>query len=130
MAIQVTIIGLGQIGASIGMALAQHPDKLFRVGHDKAFNVEREAQKKDAVDKAEHNLPNAVREAKLVILALPVTEIRETLGFIAQDLQAGTVILDTAPVKAEVAKWAKEFLPENCFYIGIVPALAADFFNY
>jgi prephenate dehydrogenase len=127
MAIQVTIIGLGQIGASIGMALAKHKDSLFRVGHDKEFNVEREAHKKGAVDKAEHNLPTAVRDARLVVLALPITEIRETLSFIAQDLQDGTVILDTAPVKAEVAKWAAEFLPQGCYYVGIVPALAAEF---
>jgi prephenate dehydrogenase len=127
MAIQVTIIGLGQIGGSIGMSLSKHTDKLFRVGHDKEYGVEREAQKKGAVDKAEHNLPTAVRDARLVILALPITEIRETLGFIAQDLQDGTVILDTSPVKAEVAKWAKELLPAGCYYVGIVPALAAEF---
>ena len=127
MAIQVTIIGLGQIGASIGMALSKHTDKIFRVGHDKDFNVEREAQKKGAVDKSEHNLPTAVREARLVILALPITEIRETLSFIAPDLQDGTVVIDTSPVKAEVSKWAREFLPKGCHYVGIVPALTADF---
>lgn len=127
MAIQVTIIGLGQIGASIGMALSKHTDKLFRVGHDKEFNVEREAQKKGAIDKGEHNLPTAVREARLVILALPITEIRDTLGFIAPDLQDGTVVIDTSPVKAEVSKWAQEILPEGCYYVGIVPALAAGF---
>lgn len=127
MAIQVTIIGLGQIGGSIGMSLSKHTDSLYRVGHDKEFSVEREAQKKGAIDKAEHNLPTAVREARLVILALPITEIRETLKFIAQDLQDGTVILDTSPVKAGVAAWAKEFLPEGCYYVGIVPALGAEF---
>jgi prephenate dehydrogenase len=79
------------------------------------------------VDKSEHNLPTAVRDARLVILALPITEIRETLAFIAQDLQDGTVILDTAPVKAEVAKWAQELLPKGCYYVGIVPAIAAEF---
>jgi prephenate dehydrogenase len=127
MAIQVTIIGLGQIGASIGMALSKYTDKILRVGHDKNFNVEREAQKKGAVDKAEHNLPSAVRDARLVVLALPITEIRETLEYIAPDLKDGTVVIDTSPVKSEVIKWAKELLPEGCPYVGIVPALATDF---
>ena len=44
MALQVTIIGLGQIGGSIGMSLSKHTEKLYRVGHDKEFSVEREAQ--------------------------------------------------------------------------------------
>jgi prephenate dehydrogenase len=127
MAIQVTIIGLGQIGASMGMALSKHSDTLFRVGHDKEYNVEREAHKRGAVDKSEHNLPTAVQDARLIVLAVPITEIRETLAFIAQDLQDGTVILDTSPVKAEVAKWAQELLPKGCYYVGIVPALAAEF---
>jgi len=39
----------------------------------------------------------------------------------------GTVVLDTAPVKAEVAKWAKDHLPEGSYYVGLVPAIGADF---
>lgn len=127
MAIQVTFIGLGQVGASMGMALAEKKDKVLRVGHDKEFNVEREAQKRNAVDKTEHNLPRAVQDARLVVLSLPVSEVRDTLKFIAQDLQPGTVVLDTSPVKSEVANWAKELLPENCHYVGIVPAIGAEF---
>lgn len=127
MTIQVTIIGLGQIGASIGLALSKHTDSLLRVGHDKEFSVEREAQKRGALDKTEHNLPNAVKDAKVIVLALPVSEIRETFQYIAQDLQDGVVILDTAPVKSEVAKWAQELLPKHAYYVGIVPAVGAEF---
>ncbi len=127
MAIQVTIIGLGQIGASIGLALSKHTDRLLRVGHDKEYSVEREALKRGALDQAEHNLPNAVKDAKVIVLALPVTEIRETLNYIAQDLQDGVVILDTAPVKSAVAQWAKELLTEHAYYVGLAPAVGADF---
>ena len=35
MPVQITIIGLGQIGASMGLALAAHKDAILRVGHDK-----------------------------------------------------------------------------------------------
>ena len=34
MTIQISIIGLGQIGASIGLALKDKKDLLLRVGHD------------------------------------------------------------------------------------------------
>ena len=46
MPVQITIIGLGQIGASMGLALASHKDKILRIGHDKKAEVEREALKK------------------------------------------------------------------------------------
>ena len=126
---QITIIGLGQVGASIGLALAAHKDSVVCVGHDKDFSIERAAQQKGAVDKTEHNLPKAVRDARLVLLALPVHQVRETLEFIAPDLMKGTVVVDTSPIKSEVANWAKEILPEGCYYVGLVPTIAAEFLN-
>jgi prephenate dehydrogenase len=123
MPVQITIIGLGQIGASMGLALAAHKNAILRVGHDKKLDVEREALKKGVADKMEHNLPSAVRDAKLVVLCIPVSQVRETLEFIAPDLQEGTVVLDTTPIKTNVQKWAKEFLPEGRYYVGLVPAI-------
>lgn len=125
MPVKITIIGLGQIGASIGLALAAHKDKVFTTGHDKEIGVEGRAKKLGAVDQTNHNLPASVEDADLVILALPVSEIRDTFRYIAQDLRKDAVVVDTAPVKAEVVKWAQEFLPESAHYVGIVPAISA-----
>jgi prephenate dehydrogenase len=123
MPVQITIIGLGQIGASMGLALAQHKDSILRVGHDKKIEVEREALQKGAADKMEHNLPSAVRDAKVVVLCIPVSQVRSTLEVIAPDLKPGAVVLDTTPIKADVQKWAKEILPEGCYFVGLVPAI-------
>jgi prephenate dehydrogenase len=127
MPVQITIIGLGQIGASMGLALAAHKDAILRVGHDRKPDVEREALQKGVADKMEHNLPNAVRDAKLVALSIPVSQVRETLELIAPDLKKGTVVLDTTPIKANVQKWAKEILPEGCYYVGLVPAINPEY---
>ncbi len=127
MPVQITIIGLGQIGASLGLALAAHKDKVTTVGHDKDFGVERLAQKNGAVEKTNHNLPSSVEDAGVVVLAIPVHQVRETLGYIAQDLKKGAVVVDTTPIKAEVAKWAQEILPDGVHYVGLVPAIGPDF---
>ena len=123
MSVQITIIGLGQLGASVGMAVGRHKTLLHRVGHDKNFDTAREAQKKGAVDEVKFNLPASVREAKIVLLSLPLSEIRPTLEVIAPDLLEGTVVMDTAPVKGPVATWAQELLPEGRYYVGLVPAV-------
>ena len=123
MPVQITIIGLGQIGASMGLALAAHKDAILRVGHDKKREVEREALQKGVADKMEHNLPSAVRDAKLVVLCIPLSQVRETLEFIAPDLKEGAVVLDTTPIKAGVQKWAQEILPDGRHYVGLAPAL-------
>jgi prephenate dehydrogenase len=123
MTVQITIIGLGQIGGSIGLGLGGQKTALKRLGHDKKMDVERAALKKGAVDEVNHNLSAAVREADIVMLCLPVSQMRETLELIAGDLKEGSVVIDTTPVKSAVAIWAAELLPPGRYYIGWVPAL-------
>lgn len=123
MTVQITIVGLGQVGASAGLALAEHKSLLQRVGHDKEPEVARKAQKMGAVDDVKFNLPSAVRDAKIVLLCLPVHAIRSTLETIALDLPDGAVVMDTAPVKEPVAKWAQEILPDGRYYVGLIPAI-------
>ncbi len=128
MSVQITIIGLGQVGSSIGLALAGQKN-IKRVGHDKNYEAARSAQKIGAVDDVKVNLPASVRDAQVVILSLPLSEIRDTLGYIAQDLQAGTVILDTAPAKAKVAEWVGEVLPPERYYVGLSPAAGTTYLH-
>lgn len=82
-----------------------------------------------AVDDVKYNLPASVREAKIVILALPLAEVRETLRVIAPDLQEGTLVLDMAPAKATVAAWAKELLPAGRHYVGLTPAINPEYLH-
>src|SRR5215211_8876438 len=112
MSVQITIVGLGQIGSSIGLALKAHEVNVHRVGHDKDPQAAKEALRLGAVDDVKYNLPASIREARIVILAVPLAEVRETLRVIAADLQEGTLVLDTAPAKATIAAWVKEILPQ------------------
>ena len=129
MTVQITIVGLGQIGASAGLALAEHKSLLHRVGHDKDPGVAKQAQKMGAVDDVKFNLPSAVREAKIVLLSLPAHEMRSTLEVIAQDLPEGAVVLDTASVKEAVAQWAQKILPEGRYYVGLAPAVNPQYLH-
>jgi prephenate dehydrogenase len=123
MTVQITIIGLGQIGASAGLALSNQKSILTRVGHDKEPNVARRAKQIDAVDRTEYNLHAAVADADLVLLTLPMDQICETLEMIREDLREGAVVMDTAPVKETVAGWAGQYLPQGRHYVGLIPVL-------
>jgi prephenate dehydrogenase len=129
MSVQITIVGLGQIGSSIGLALKAHDVNVHRLGHDKDPQAAKESQKAGAVDDVKYNLPASIREAKIVILALPLAAMQETLKLIAPDLQEGTLILDTAPAKATVAAWAQQLLPPGRFYIGLTPAINPEYLH-
>jgi prephenate dehydrogenase len=126
MPVQITIIGLGQIGASIGLAVKAHGVNVTLVGHDKDQRAAKAAQDAGAVDTWKYNLPDSVREAHIVVLAVPFSEVRETLEAITPDLQEGTLVLDTALSKGMVAAWAKELIPQGRFYVGLFPAIHPD----
>ncbi len=123
MTVKITIIGLGQIGASMGLALAKHKDQVTTFGHDKSPEAARKAQKQGAVESISYNLPASTEGADIIVLAIPFDEVYETLKIIAQDVREDAVVMDTAPVKSAVAEWAKELLPPKRHYIGLTPAL-------
>jgi prephenate dehydrogenase len=123
---RITIVGLGLIGSSIGLALSREQRDFEIVGHDKSNSVSSQAKKVQAVDKTEWNLINACDGAGLVILALPLGAIRETMQALAGELATGAIVLDTASVKAPVQAWADELLPSSVAFVGTNPITGGD----
>lgn len=123
MPVQMTIIGLGQIGASIGLALANQKELVVRIGHDREPAIARRAKDIGAVDRTEFNLHAAVEKADIVLLTLPMDQLKETLELIAGDLHEGVVVMDTGPVKEIVAGWTAAALPAGVHYVGLTPVI-------
>jgi len=122
---RVTIIGLGLIGGSIGLALKQSKLEIEVVGHDKDMGVAGRAHKRGAVDKTEWNLINACDSAGLIVLAIPLDGIKETLSALKPYVQPGTIITDTATSKVPVLEWAKD-LPGGVEFVGGNPVISAN----
>ncbi|MCL4459001.1 MAG: prephenate dehydrogenase/arogenate dehydrogenase family protein [Chloroflexi bacterium] len=114
----ITIIGLGLIGGSLGLALQRTKLGYEIIGHDLDPGTAAEARKRGAIDKAEWNLPAAVSKATLVIIATPVGAVKDTLRDIATYLPRGCVVTDTASTKQQVLAWADEMLPEGVSFVG------------
>ena len=123
---QIAIIGLGQIGASIGMALKQVNSPLRRVGFDKVSAVAHGAESLGAVDEVARRLADAIHEADIVVLALPLAGIQDVVKQIASWLKDGAVVMDTAPVKSSTAAAMRDYLPDGRYYVGLVPAVNAE----
>jgi prephenate dehydrogenase len=123
--VQITIVGTGCIGTSIGLALHQATQPLLIVGHDKDSKNASLAQKMKAVDRTDWNLINACERADLVILALPLNAIEPTLKAISPYLKEGCVVTDTANLKQQVLVWADQLLPESVNFVGGDPLVTA-----
>ena len=124
MAFRTTIVGLGLVGSSIGLALKGTGAEFEIVGHDKDGNAAKRAYKSGCVDRTEWNLINACDGADLIVISTPLAGVESTLAAIAQDLKAGAVVTDTARLKVPVLNWARESLPDTVHFVGGHPIYA------
>ncbi len=88
----ISLIGLGLTGTSLGLALRREASDFQVIGHDKSPDATGDAKRLGAVDRIEWNLHRTAEAADLVVLALPLSEVEETLGFIAEDLRPGSIL--------------------------------------
>jgi prephenate dehydrogenase len=115
----VTIIGLGLIGGSIGLALRQGKKPGWEiVGYSRRQETIAKALSLGAIGRGETNLKDAVRQADFVIIATPVLTVKEIFSDIAPHLSSGCTVTDTASTKVQVMKWAEEILPPTVDFIG------------
>ena len=111
---KVSIIGLGLIGGSLGLALKKAAgDRLEITGFARRTEVAEMAIKRGAVDAVTTNMEDTVSNAELVIVATPVNAIPVVFREIAPDLIAGAIVTDTGSTKAAIMHWAREFLPDE-----------------
>ncbi len=115
---RVTIVGLGLIGGSIGLALRQAKAAKQVAGYDLGKGISNLARKIGAIDQPYDTVADAVRGAELVILATPVGAMRALLQTIAPSLSPGCVVTDVASTKVQVISWAEEFLPSSVSFVG------------
>jgi len=102
---QVTIIGTGLIGGSLGLALNKRRLVGRVVGCDRAPALER-ARDRGAIEVGTTNPADAVRGSDLVVLATPVIAILDLIDRLGPALPARTLVTDVGSTKAEVAKRA------------------------
>ena len=121
---KVAILGLGLIGTSIGIGLRKWAatdrggSQLRVTGFDSDIAQQQAAKQLKATDEVAWDLPAAVRDADLVIVATPVGAVREVFGAIGDHLKHGSVVTDTCSTKARVMAWAGELLPTTTSFVG------------
>ncbi|MFN2115534.1 MAG: prephenate dehydrogenase [Anaerolineae bacterium] len=112
------IVGLGQLGQSIGLAL-QEVKTDFRVwGHDLDHDLAREAGSAGAVDKTSWNLIDVAGEADLLFVTEPLSQLEATFEAIAPHLRPESLVTDTAGTKVGVMEMAGRLLPDGVSFVG------------
>jgi prephenate dehydrogenase len=109
---QITIVGTGLIGGSLGLALKQAGFDGAVVGCDKRAVLET-AQFRGAIDRAEADLERAIVGSDVVVLATPVGCILSQLEVIATQVPPTTLITDAGSTKLRLVERAQELFGET-----------------
>lgn len=119
----ILIVGLNEIGASIGLALARAGGKGTRTGYDPDSKVAHAARKAGAVERLALSLERGARDADVIILATAPAEVHVYLELLGPRLKPAGLVIDTSSLKLQAMQWASEHLPEGSYYVGAVPAV-------
>ena len=103
---QITIVGTGLIGGSLGLALRQNGFAGTIVGCDKPSVLDLALGSK-AIDRAEADLERAVVGSEVIVFATPVGTILSQFEAIAPTLPPTTLITDTGSTKQKLVDRAR-----------------------
>lgn len=104
---KLAVIGLGLIGGSMAKDLRRTKFATEIIGVDNNIENARTALELGIADRIE-NLEIAVKEADIVIVAVPVDKIVQLLPFILDHISTSTTVTDVGSTKREIAEVVKD----------------------
>lgn len=122
----VTIVGLGLIGGSLGLALRRRRLASEVVGLSHRLATLRVAKRRGAIDWGTTDPQAAVAGADLVILATPVDLIVPAARRLARFLPTGAVLTDVGSTKARVVRALDCALPPGLAFVGAHPLAGSE----
>ena len=118
---QVTIIGVGLIGGSLGMILRGKGLAAKVVGVGRRIENLRTAVELGAIDRYVIDPKEGVKDADLVVLATPVDTYERHLTEWASCLKPGAVVTDVGSVKGRLVEQAERAMPAGVYFVGAHP---------
>ena len=115
---RVAIVGLGLLGGSLGLAIRDHLPACRTTGYDADPEVRRRAAELGLVGQVCDSAGEAVADAELVVLCVPVGAMAGAAAQIAPALAPGVIVSDVGSSKQTVADVLRAALPG----VTVIPA--------
>ncbi len=123
----IAIIGLGLIGSSILHALKiKHNNYYKTYAYDINSKFRNIIKKMNISDKVCNKISEAVKNADLIILAIPVGSMGKVAKEIKPFVKKGAIITDTGSTKISVIQDVTPFIPDDSFYIPSHPLAGTE----
>ncbi len=105
---QISIIGVGLIGGSIGLALKKCLSSIVIIGVGRNVDRLKIAKEKGCIDKFTTDIKEGVKDADIVIISVPVNLTIKFVELVLPYVKEDAVITDVASVKNEIIKKVKQ----------------------
>lgn len=123
---KVAIIGLGVIGGSLGKALKSRKPEISVYGIDVDQYIINEAVKRNIIDWGTTVLLDGIKQADLVVLAVPVSSMIETAVEIKKHLKPGAIITDVGSTKENIVKSLEQVFKGSNSFVGGHPMAGSE----
>ena len=123
---RISILGVGLLGGSIGLAVKSLANNLQVIGYGHRRSTLDKAIEIGAIDEATEQLSTAVAGAEVVILCTPVGLFQPILQEISGDLATGTIVTDVGSTKRSVVAAAERILPKTVHFVGSHPMAGSE----
>jgi prephenate dehydrogenase len=121
-----TIVGVGLIGGSIGLAAKRRKLAERVVGGGRRQASLDQAQAAGAIDEGFLDLSRAVHEAEIAVFCTPVDQIAEQILASAPGCASGTLLTDAGSTKAEIVRRLEGRLPKGITFAGGHPLAGSE----
>jgi prephenate dehydrogenase len=124
---KVTVVGVGLLGGSLGLALKQRRLAERVHGYVRRTASIGECEGLGVVDEATRDLRAAVEGADLVVLCTPLAQMRELTQTMLSALKPGAVVTDVGSVKAIVVRQLTPLVSSSgAHFVGSHPMAGAE----
>lgn len=124
---KITIVGVGLLGGSVGLAVRQHALAGEIAGYVRSEKGVADCERFGATDYATTDLLAAVSNADLVILCTPLAQMRSLVEQLLPALKPGALVTDVGSVKADVVRELEPLVREaGAHFVGSHPMAGAE----
>jgi prephenate dehydrogenase len=124
---KVTLIGVGLLGGSLGMAIRQRRLAGCVTGFVRRRLTGNQCKQLGAVDTATLDLEQAVADADLVVLSTPIAQMRPLAEQMCSFLKPGAIVTDVGSVKLGVVKALSPLLSKaGAHFVGSHPMAGSE----
>ena len=123
---QVSVVGLGLLGASVSLSILRAMPTVRVVGYSHRKSTREKARQQGIATRVEETLQGAVEGSDVVILATPIRTFEGYFRQMSPHLKEGAIVTDVGSTKAAVHRWAAKLLGKRAHFVGSHPIAGSE----